>query len=77
MGVWLHDRLLVKSVKRSVLVEIVVIGRCLSPADIAGYLSLIVARVTRQRQIDFLVFTVLMFGRGISVVLLKHSFGGR
>ena len=77
MGVWLHYRLLVKSVKRSVLVEIVVIGRCLSPADIAGYLSLIVARVTRQRKIDFLVFVVLMFGRGISVVLLKHSFGGR
>lgn len=77
MGVWFHYRLLVKSVKRSVLVEIVVIGRCLSPADIAGYLSLIVARVTRQRKIDFLVFVVLMFGRGISVVLLKHSFGGR
>ncbi len=77
VSVWLHYRLLVKSVKRSILVEIVVIGRCLSPPDIAGYLSLIAARITRQRQIDFLVFAVLMFGRGIPVVLLKHSFGGR
>ena len=46
LSVWLHNRLFVEAVKGSVLIEIVVISRCLSPADIAGYLSLIVARVT-------------------------------